>query len=418
MNPAPFTLPPDVRRRAATAADRLTATLEHPQPLSEDRSPTSTRWHAQSLSKGAAGISLLHALRGNTHRTGVWVRAATTAELAAGGNAGLWYGAASVAFALRQGAPGPGARALAQLDTRIDRLIRTRLSSARTRMERGQRPARTEYDVVLGLSGLGSYLLYRNPEDPLLAEVLDYLVRLTHPLPEANTGSSLRPGWWTDSVPAGKDPNLFAGGHADLGAAHGITGPLALLALAHRRGTVVPGHLEAIERIVMWLETHRQEGPNGGWWPERLTASELANGQPEQDGSRRPSWCYGTPGIARSLQLAALALEDRARQERAEADLAECLSDPGQLTTLTDPGLCHGWSGAVMTLRCATDDARSADLRAPLVLVAERFLRELPGPQTRTSRPGLIEGLAGAAATAHTLAHDTDPSWASCLLIT
>lgn len=40
---------------------------------------------------------------------------------------------------------------------------------------------------------------------------------------------------------------MFAGGHADLGLAHDITGPLALLARAMRRGITVEGQAAAIE---------------------------------------------------------------------------------------------------------------------------------------------------------------------------
>lgn len=415
MNPPPV-LPPDVRRRLAVAADRLTMAVEWPEPLSEDRGPASARWHAQSLSRGAAGIALLHALRNDADRTRAWVRAATGAELAGGGNAGLWYGAASVAFALRHGAPTTYAPALARLDQAVDRLVRTRLAQARTRIEAGRYPARAEYDVVLGLSGLGSYLLHRNPDDLLLGEVLAFLVELTRLLPAPDHGT--RPGWWTDVAPPGKDPSLFAGGCADLGAAHGITGPLSLLSLAHRHGTTVPGQLDAIATIAAWLERHRQDGRTGGWWPERITATELAAGHLDQDGPRRPSWCYGTPGITRALQLAALALGDTAMQDRAETDLAACLADSAQTGTFTGPGLCHGWAGAVMTLWCALGDARSPDLVDQLLPLVEGFLRDLPDPAADTTPLGLIAGLAGAGATAHTLAHPTDPAWASCLLIT
>lgn len=199
-----------------------------------------------------------------------------------------------------------------------------------------------------------------------------------------------------------------------------VRGPLALLSLTHRHGATVPGQIDAIATITTWLEAHRQEGPSGGWWPERITATELDTGHLDQDGPRRPSWCYGTPGIIRALQLAALALGDTALQDRAEADLAACLVDPDQIGTFTDVGLCHGWAGAIMTLWCALGDARSPDLHDQLIPMVEGFLRELPAlvPAASETRAGLIAGLAGAAATAHTLAHTTDPAWASCLLIT
>lgn len=417
MNPAEL-LSSSARQRAAVVADQIADALDRPEPLSDDRRTTSTRWNAQSLSRGAAGVALLHALRGDTERTGVWVRAATAADLSAGGNAGLWYGVASVAFALRHGAPTTYAPVLDRLDHGVDNLVRARLAQVRTRIEAGQHWARSDYDVVLGLSGLGSYLLHRDPDDPLVDEVLTSLVKLTHP--RSGRGGSPRPGWWIAAAAPGKNPRPSVEGHADLGAAHGITGPLSLLALAHRRrAKTVPEQLDAIATIAAWLEAQRQEGSTGGWWPDRVTAEELDTGPLDQDGPRRPSWCYGTPGITRALQLAALALGDTTMQDRAERDLAACLADPAQTNTLTDVGLCHGWAGAVMTLWCAVGEARSPDLAARLLPSVEAFLSGLPAPGAETP-PGLIAGLAGAAATAHTLVHSTDPSptWTSCLLIT
>ncbi|GAB3474622.1 hypothetical protein GCM10027440_05300 [Nocardiopsis coralliicola] len=77
----------------------------------------------------------------------------------------------------------------------------------------------------------------------------------------------------------------------------------------------------------------------------------------EQAGPRRPSWCYGTPGITRALQLAGLALGDPHRQEHAETTLYRCLSDPAQTAQLVDPPVCHGWAGVLATTWHAAADA-------------------------------------------------------------
>lgn len=56
-----------------------------------------------------------------------------------------------------------------------------------------------------------------------------------------------------------------------------------------------------------------------------------------------PSWCYGTPGIARALQLAALATGNRTRRATAERALIGCLADERQVRQIIDTSLCHGW---------------------------------------------------------------------------
>lgn len=132
------------------------------------------------------------------------------------------------------------------------------------------------------------------------------------------------------------------GGHANLGVAHGISGVLAFLGTALRRGITVDGHCEAIATICVHLDTWRHDDDPGPWWPEWITQDELRTGRSRQHSPLRPSWCYGTPGIARAQQIAAIATGDAARQQIAEHALAACLSDTAQLSRITDNSLCHG----------------------------------------------------------------------------
>jgi hypothetical protein len=241
-------------------------------------------------------------------------------------------------------------------------------------------------------------------------------------------GRSL-PGWWV-----GHDPHLggasaeFTGGHANLGLAHGVTGPLALLAQALRRGIQVDGQREAVETLCTWLDTWRQDADAGPWWPQWITRDELRTGRPRQRGPLRPSWCYGTPGIARAQQLAAIVTHDVVRQAAAESALARCLSDSAQLGRVTDSGLCHGWAGVHQTAWRAAQDARTPEIRRCLPQLADHLVshvRSEPcepaiGRGARTADPdGLLEGAAGLALALQTAAHDAPPitEWDACLLI-
>src|SRR5262249_59670842 len=103
---------------------------------------------------------------------------------------------------------------------------RARLPRAHQRIEARQRPALAEYDLIRGLTGIGAYLLHRGHDDQL-RDVLAYLVRLTHPLTTLD-GQTL-PGWWTPRAPHDRPSPRWPGGHANLGLAHRITGPLDLL---------------------------------------------------------------------------------------------------------------------------------------------------------------------------------------------
>lgn len=420
-------LEPRQRCAAQAVAGHMADELVVPPPPEpgDDRSPSSPRWRGQSLSKGAAGIGVLHGVRahaglGSWPRVQAWLACAAREDLSAGAGAGLWYGAPAVAFALYSAAPaGQYRRARQALDAAVTRLVQARLQAAGARMDALARPSLAEFDLVRGLAGLGAYLLQREPHGDLLRRVLDYLVRLTEPLPAADPAGVNAPGWWTNDVPFGASADAFAGGYADLAMAHGICGPLALMALSIRQGITVAGQVEAIGRICDWLDAWRQDGPAGPWWPERISLPELRSGRSAQRGPARPSWCYGIPGLARAQQLAGQATGDHARQQMAEQALARCLADPTQLARFTDPALCHGWAGLVLTACHAAADARSAEISACLPQLVDTLLNQVAagGPQSFWPLTGLIEGTAGIALTLHTLAAGTNGGWARCLLV-
>lgn len=307
MNPARL----GARTTATAIVDRLAA----PNAAGPDG------WWNQSLAKGAAGVALLHIEYAHTGRAGwdtahAWLAAATQENVSVGANAGLFFGAPAVAFALQAASGGQGRyeRALATLDAGIVAMARRRLAAAHARLDRAERPRFAEWDLIYGLTGVGAYLLRRDRHGDVLRQVLAYLVRLSEPAP-AN-GENI-PGWWADTDPAGKLSRAFDGGHGNLGMAHGISGPLALLSLAMRRGIVVDGHIDAISRICSWLDTWRQDYDSGSWWPQWITREERRSGRIKQLRPLRPSWCYGTPGLARAQQLAGIATGDQARQHLA-----------------------------------------------------------------------------------------------------
>ncbi|MDT0377201.1 lanthionine synthetase C family protein [Streptomyces sp. DSM 42041] len=410
-------------RHAAVVAGELAAALAVPPSVDygDDYRPESPRWRDQSLSKGAAGVAVLHGIRaqhgdGDAAPVHAWLTRATLDDLSAGPGAGLWFGAPAVGFALHTAAPGRYRGASSSLDTAVADLTCTRLTAAFERMDAHQRPPLYEFDVVRGLTGLGAYLLRRDPGGNLVRDVLRYLVRLTEPVRADDPAGPRAPGWWTNDTPALETDPRFAAGQADFGAAHGIAGPLALLALALLEGVTVDGHHDAIGAICRWLDAWRQQTTAGPWWPERITLDELRDGQPHRSGPARPSWCYGTPGLARAQQLAALATGNTARQHAAEDALARCVADPRQLARITDPALCHGWAGLVATVLHAAADAATPDLAHHLPGLIDSLLAHAhdtpPG-----DLPGLIEGSAGVALTLHSIASGTTGPWPACLLL-
>src|SRR6185437_3116570 len=168
--------------------------------------PPGREAHAQSLARGTAGIALLHielARRGS----GSWIDAhaalaCCTRNLIASQDASLYFGAPAVAFALHTAAAGTGryTGALHALYTKITQLTLRRVGQAHARIDRGERPRTGEFDLFYGLTGLGCYLLRRDPNTDVLREVLSYLVRLIMPL---DGDKDQLPGWWTPFSPSG-----------------------------------------------------------------------------------------------------------------------------------------------------------------------------------------------------------------------
>lgn len=351
------------------------------------------------LGDSAAGTALVAVERARAG-TGDWaaahaaIRAVLTAgRIPAGAGTGLFRGAPTLAWLLhRTGHPGYN-RHLARLDAAIDTDIAARLERAGRRIADGAPAAMAEYDLISGLTGLGVYLMARRPHSTELSRILNHLVALTRPV--TRDGVSW-PGWWTPAAPTGRPSEQFPRGHANLGLAHGITGPLALLSMAMTAGHHVPGQQDAIMQICGFLDVWEHSDATATWWPETVTHSHPHPGPPPAARPGRASWCYGTPGIARAQQLAGLALADAQRARRAEAAMAACLRDRRQLDQLTDTGLCHGITGCLHT--AASIAAASPDPTTWTRLIDDALTPRLADLLTAGGRPrraGLLEGSAG-----------------------
>ncbi|MER6091280.1 lanthionine synthetase C family protein [Streptomyces bluensis] len=389
----------------------------------------------QQLAYGLPGIALLHIERaaaglGPWRRAHDWLAAAARQPFTSGPDSHPFYGAPAFAYVLACAAehlPGSYEQALDTMDRQMVADVCRRLGAAHRRIEVGLLPELAEYDVIRGLSGYGAHLLRRNPASATVRTVLDYCVRLTDPI--THEGETL-PGWWVETGPSGRPDDRFPGGHANTGVAHGIGSVLALLALAARHGTLVDGHHDAMRTILAWLDRWREETGRNLAWPYWVTRSELREGRTAPSAPRRPSWCYGTAGIARVQQLAALALGDTSRQIEAENALVAAVTDTAQLKATTDNGLCHGFAGLVHVVARSADDAdpsTAGRLRAAIPALLTAMCSPVSNPtdaalamtQDKAGGPGFLNGAAGIALALQAAATGEPPrsAWDTCLLI-
>ncbi|MBC8092220.1 MAG: lanthionine synthetase C family protein, partial [Pseudonocardia sp.] len=358
----------------AAACDRL-ANPSIVSPSSHGRT------RLQSLAGGAVGIALLHVERavsglGDEATVHRWIRAAASEPVSVGPNSDLFHGAPALALVLHNArALGGYQRAYASLDEATTTLTRQRLAAAHARIDRHEPLTMREFDLVHGLTGLALYHLHAHPDHPVSHELVNYLTRIVEPLSDDTT----QPPWWLPSGLGGAPHPDFPLGHGNIGAAHGISAVIALLAYAHLHGHDSAGTRNALSALCEWTDDHRQENQGAKWWPGYV----VPDAEPKR---HRPSWCYGTPGIARAQQLAGLAQHDTIRQQHAEDAMLAELTDLTQRERLPEIGLCHGKAGFLQSAcRMATDSTdphRSAQLTAQLPGLAA----ELAGQLTVDSR--------------------------------
>ncbi|MGW0557306.1 lanthionine synthetase C family protein [Streptomyces sp. NPDC002926] len=391
--------------------------------------------HRQHLAYGPTGIALLHIERaaagvGSWQRAHDWLAAAASETFTSGPDSHPFYGAPALAHALACVAdhlPGAYQRARDTLDRQMTADVRRRLAAAHRRIDTGRLPELAEFDTIRGLAGYGAYVLRYELTGADVHAVLDYCVRLAEPITHEG---EVMPGWWTQTGPSGRPDNRFPGGHANSGMAHGIGGVLALLALAARRGITVGGHREALRTILAWLDCWQEETGHGHAWPYWVTRDELRIGRLAPSAPRRPSWCYGTVGLARAQQLAALALGDTDRQVEAENALVAALTDPAQLKVTTDNGLCHGYTGLAHVAARTADHAHpstAGQLRAAITALLAVVCPPGTDPadaamavvRDEEAGPGFLNGAAGIALALLSPATAKPPrsAWDACLLI-
>ncbi|MFD5915421.1 lanthionine synthetase C family protein [Kitasatospora sp. NPDC058201] len=382
----------------------------------------------QSLAQGAPGITLLHIERAATGRgpwepVRAWLSITAHGPVTSGADSYLHYGAPALAHTLAcaaQARPGSYQHALDHLDRVVAADAVRRCEQAEARIGCGDLPSLAEYDTIRGLAGIGAVLLRRAPDGEAIRRVLDYLVRLTH---DVEHDGEVLPGWWTLAGPSGRTDGRFPGGHANTGLAHGIAGPLALLALALRRGVEVEGQRAAIRTVLVWLERRH----DGHAWPYWITPAHLTGPDPRPLAPQRPSWCYGTAGVARAQQLAALALGDHRLRHDAESALATALVDPTALAATTDLSVCHGYAGLAHIAHRAADDAslrNAVRLRSAAALLLDTTHPTNVSPDDQACRllaaagPALLEGAAGTALALIAPATGNAPAtgWDACLL--
>jgi hypothetical protein len=401
------TLRGDEARRARELAHEL-ALLLRDAPTGQD----------PALATGEAGraVALAHLDdhfpgEGLADASMVALRAATRGVATRGVDASLMIGFTGVAWATSHLAAKAGAAA-PQATAAADQALTEVL-------ERGG--WRNGFELVMGAAGVGVYALERLPA-PSARRLLELVV---HTLDELSEPADPGITWITH--PEHLHPQTRGrapAGYYNLGLAHGVPGPVGVLAAAVMAGVKEAGPL--LDGAVEWMAA--QTLPD-----DALSLLPYGIGDGHEPASARLAWCYGDPGAAAALLLAARSGHGGAAS-LAERAVERIVARPDETAGVQGASLCHGTAGLAHLcgrLAATAGDDRLAPVAARWVGATYELRDPAAGPggfsvwdpedeftgYGDVQGLGLLGGVAGVALALAAAAGDADPTWDRSLLI-
>lgn len=197
----------------------------------------------------------------------------------------------------------------------------------------------TIYDVMYGLTGTANYLLNFRSESRVkntLSNILRYLVEISQISIDGVPKFSIRVDQ-SQMVSLSKfnDSKMR---YVNLGVSHGIPGILLILCKSYKLGIYVENQLEAIKCLSEYIFNSCIKNTDTVFWEsQKIIGIENNKAVPARD-----AWCYGTPGVAYSLLIAASILNDERLKNLAIDSMKTSLN---RLREVISPTFCHGLSG-------------------------------------------------------------------------
>ena len=274
------------------------------------------------------------------------------------------------------------------------------------RLRAKEEPSCHHLDAISGAAGILSYLVCR-PERDRLSDLRDELVTLT-----------------SRCLIEGRLPRRPATGGVDCGLAHGVPGMIAALALASGRAGDTAVVRQAVRTGVDWVQAHRTADQWGPDWPQD-DLSATSDGASSQN---HAAWCYGAPGVARSLLLAGRVLDEQAVVDAGLAALRATCRRPDERRRLYSPTFCHGEAGLAHLLHRTGietgDGVLLAEAERLLIRLADAFDSDSAFGYQATSEagsivddPGLLDGAAGVAMVFLPVVAPSLPAWDRLFLV-
>ena len=340
----------------------------------------------------------------------------------------LFSGTAGLAFTLRQASQ--GGKRYQQTLARVHQGLCEQILTHPWRQPEGVvGVAPGDFDLIVGAAGVLTYLVTLEQVDPTIQAAIAHLLAYLLWLSDAGQPPG-QEHWYIspDLMPTDMHRQHFPDGYFDCGLAHGIPGPLAALALTWLAGYRYPGLREAIASLADWIVGHRVEREWGIAWPAIVPLNCAAAAQIwQQLPPAGAAWCYGTPGIARSLWLAGRALGDSELCRRGVEAIEAVLRRPVAERINDSPTLCHGVAGLLQVCLHFAHECESDLVKVHIPVLTEQILQAFDptsplgfrdiderGP---CDQPAWLTGAPGVAMVLLAATTDVMPTWDRVLAI-
>jgi len=213
-------------------------------------------------------------------------------------------------------------------------------------------PTPEDHDLIRGLAGFGVHALERIHR----ASARDCLARVVVRLAERCEPRGTGLAWRTRPehlMPVTRAQ--FPAGHCNLGVAHGAPAVAVVLAGACAAGIEAARARPLLDGAVRWMLDGRLGDPS----PSSFAPWEADGASPMP---ARAAWCYGDPGVALALIVAARAVGEADWEREALAVARQAAARPIATSGVVDAGICHGAAGLALMFHRLWQMSGSEDL--------------------------------------------------------
>jgi hypothetical protein len=286
-------------------------------------------------------------------------------------------------------------------------------------------PWRADFDLFGGLVGFGVYALERLPHPAATIMLEEIVARLTELAVETRHGIT----WPTlPHLLSAPTLALFPQGYINLGMAHGIPGVIGLLGRICAAGVTSQRAERLLSGAVDWLlqQPITVEGEVG-------YGVSLPVPPDEPPRLARLAWCYGDPGVAAGLLLAARTVGEPTWEAAALTIARRAVRRPVERAGVQDGCFCHGAAGLghlFNRIYQATGDPEIGEaarywfgytlqLRRPGLPLAGylTYAGDEQGAPRWVADPGLVNGATGIALALLAAISGIEPLWDRCFLL-